>query len=174
MVFLGAVEGSSQMSSSLRASMMRKMSVFFASFPQPIMPRFFASGQISSLAFSSAQGLPNNLVGLPSLLIATELKLALEWSGAGDGALLLSEEEEVPRLSGFFLVAAVAVVVVVVAAGGRKVPVDAGGTKVALDAGGEVTVDAGGGRREAPVDAGGGRVAVIEFVATASMMLSVG
>ena len=88
-------------------------SAFFVSFPQPIVPKFFASGRISSLAFNSAQGLLNVPVGLPSSSIVTELKLAFEWSGAGAGASLLSEEEEISRSSRFLVVAVVA--------GGRKV-----------------------------------------------------
>ena len=128
------------------------------------MPKFFASGRISSLALSSAQSLPNTPVGLPSSLIVTELKLALEWSGAGAGASLLSEEEEISRLSEFSFA---------VAAGGRKAPVHAGG-KVTFDAGGrKVLVDAGGGGRGGGRGGGGGRVAV-EFVATALTTLSVG
>ena len=122
------------------------------------MPKSFASGQILSLAFDSAQGLPNVPVGLPPSSIVTELKLAFEQSGAratGGEERLLSEEEH-PR-SRRVLVVAVAVVV-----GGRKVPVGAGGRKVAVNAGGTKVAVA---------------VAVavaVEFVATALMMLSVG
>ena len=65
--------------------------------------------------------------------------------------------EEVPRSRTFALFA-------VVVAGGRKVPVDAGGRKVPVDAGGRVAVIAGGGTK----------VAIVEFVATALMMSSVG
>ena len=129
------------------------------------MPKFFASGWISSLAFNSAKGLPNMPMGLPSLSIETELKLAFEWSGAGatGGEERLLLEEELPRSRRFGLAAVVV--------GGRKVLVGAGGTKVAVNA---------GGGREVPVDAGGGKVAgalavaVVKFVATALMMSSVG
>ena len=85
LVFQGAVVEAalSQMSFSLWALMMWETSIFFVGFPQPIVPKFFASGWISSLAFNSAQGLPNVPVGLPSSSIATKLKSALEQSGAG-------------------------------------------------------------------------------------------
>ena len=162
-VLRGTGEVSPQMSFSLWALMTWDTSVFFVSFPWPIMPKFFASGQISSLAFNSAQGLPNMPVGLPSLSIATESKSALEQSGAGAGGEERSlSEEEISRSGVFGVLVSVPVVV-----GGRKVPADAGGrvatggTKVAVDA--RVAVDAGG----------GGRVAV-EFVVTALMMSSVG
>ena len=101
-------------------------------------------------------------VGLPSLSIATELKSALEWSGAGAGSAGGEErslsEEEISR-SGMF---------------GVLVSVVVRGTKVAVDAGGRVAVDAGG--TKVAVDAEGGtKVAVavaVGFVATASMILN--
>ena len=115
---------------------MCKTSVFFVSFPQPIMPRFFASGQISSLASSSAQGPPNVPVGLPCLSIATKLKSALEQSRAGGEEGLSSEEEESSRRSK-------EVFVVAAGAGGRVVAVNAGGGRkvAAMVAAGAVAVE---------------------------------
>ena len=147
LVFRGAVEVLSlQMSVSLWALMTCETSIFFVSFPQPIMPKFFASGRIPSLAFSSAQGLSN----------VPKLKSALEQSRAGAGGEETSLSEQVSR-SGGFAVVAVDVVVVV------------GGRKVAVDAGGKVAVDAGGGRKVAVAVA-----VAVEFVATALMTSSVG